>query len=156
MGRWPELSHVPHLELSRSIVTSQTADAIFSTLCNLAAAPIWLPNCTALVLLDGESIGVGARLRYSYRELRYAGSLLCSVVAFSPGQRIAIAYSDTRVEASIDFVIDEREGTTTIHHTVMLLPKSLAVRMVARMLRRGLPARMDAALRGLERAALKA
>ncbi|MBA3457393.1 MAG: SRPBCC family protein [Deltaproteobacteria bacterium] len=148
------MSQVPRLELHRSVVTSQTAEAIFSTLCNLAAAPTWLPNCTAINLLDEQSVGLGSRLSYSFRELGYAGSLSCSVVAFIPGQRIAIAFSDARVEASIDFVIDEREGTTMIHHTVMLLPKSLAVRMLARMIRRGLSGRMDAALRGLEQAAM--
>ena len=146
------MSDVPRLELARSVVTSQSADAVFSTLCDFATAPTWLPNCTAIELLDEEAIRVGSRLRYSYRELGYSGSLPCSVVAFRPGQRIAIGYSDTRVDASFDFVLDERDGTTTIHHTVTLQPKSLAVRMLARMIRRSLPGRMDAALRGITRA----
>lgn len=141
------------IELHRSIVTSHSAEAVFATLCDLSAASRWLPNCTGIELLDERADVVGARLRYSYREFGYAGALQCSVVAFLPGQRIVIAFSDPRVEASLDFSIDEHGGATTIHHTVHLLPKSFAIRVLAGVIRRALPGRMDAALRGLDRVA---
>jgi len=83
-------------------------------------------------------MAAGARLRYSFREFGYAGTLPCTVTAFIPGQRIAIGFSDARFEASFDFLLDHRDGVTTITHHVELLPKSLAVRLVGGMLRRAL------------------
>jgi len=141
------------IELRRSKVTSLTADAIFATLCDLRMTPTWLPNCTGLELVDEEPVAAGARLRYSFREFGYTGTLPCSVTAFIPGQRIAIGFSDARFEASFDFLLDHHDGVTTITHHVELVPKSLAVRLVAGMLRRALPGRMDAALHGLDHAA---
>jgi len=147
------MSSRTRIELRRSRATARTTDAVFATLCDLSLTPTWLPNCTGLELVDQAELGAGARLRYSFREYGYTGSLPCSVTAFVPGQRLAIAFTDPRVEASFDFELDHHDGVTTIHHHVALLPTSLAVRLVAGMIRRGLPARMDAALRGLELAA---
>lgn len=150
------MSPGPRIELRRSRTTSHTPDAIFATLCDLRLTPTWLPHCTALELLDPGAVAAGARLRYSFREFGYTGSLACSVTGFIPGQHIAIAFCDARVEASFDFRIDRHDGVTTIHHHVELLPKSLAVRLLSGMIRRGLPGRMEAALRGLDQAAGRA
>jgi len=152
----PLMSPPPRIELRRSRVTSLTPDAIFATLCDLRLTPTWLPNCVALELVDEGVVAAGARLRYSFREFGYTGTLPCSVTGFIPGRHIAIAFSDARVEASFDFLIDHHDGVTTIHHHVELLPRSLAVRLVAGMLRRALPGRMEAALRGLDQAAAAA
>ena len=140
------------VQLRKSLVSSHTAQAIFSTLSNLPAAPSWLPNCTGIEVLDDVSVAAGSRLRYSFREFGYEGTLPCSVVAFMAGQRVAIAFSDPRVEARFDFVIAQEGGATTIVHTVELVPKSHALRMLAGVIRRSLSGRMDAALRGIEHA----
>lgn len=147
------MSQRARIELRKSYVTSHSAEAIFATLCNLPAASSWLPHCTGIELVDERTDAVGSRLLYCYREFGYSGQLACTVAAFVPGQRIAIAFTDSHAEASIDFEIEETGGTTTIHHTVMLQPKSFAVRLLIGVIKRSMPARMDAALRGLERVA---
>ena len=127
------------IEFSHTLLVSTPPQRVFDVLDDFSQTPKWLARCTGIEKLSAGDNAIGTKLRYAYSERGRIGTMDGSITARIVGQRLTCAYTDKLVDVVVDFQMAPAGTGTRLTHAISMTPKSLLIKLVAPLIRKGIP-----------------
>jgi uncharacterized protein YndB with AHSA1/START domain len=124
-------------------------DRTFSLLDDVTQTPRWLSRCTGIEKLTPGPLAVGSQLRYAYKDGGRKGTMNGEITARSPGERLTYHYTDKMMEVVVDFRVARAQTGARLTHAIAITPKTFMGKLVAPLIRRGLPKQTVSAMEKL-------
>jgi uncharacterized protein YndB with AHSA1/START domain len=111
------------VRVEHTVEIERPADEVFAWLIDLARLPEWQ---TTVIESHAEGpLGEGARIRERRSLLGHEAETELEVEAFEPGRRLALSTLRGPVDLSVDHLLEEVDGRTTLHVTAEARPGGL-------------------------------
>jgi len=141
-----KFTHTLEVDTSRS--------EVFSILDDVGRTPEWLNRCTGVDKLSDGPNAVGTQLKYHYKDGSRTGEMDGRITAYEPEEHIAMLYTDSMMDVSVDFVATPGpvDDSTRLTHTIDIRTKGLA-RLFWPIIKVALPRQTTEAMARLKRLA---
>src|SRR5437773_9392300 len=100
------------IEFQHTIDVPQPPEKVFALLADVSQTPRWLSRCTGIEILTPPPLGVGSRLRYSYKEGGRAGVMDGEVTDLVAGRKLGFLYQDKMMRVGVHFAMEPSGGGT--------------------------------------------
>jgi uncharacterized protein YndB with AHSA1/START domain len=105
-------------------------DDVFAFIDDVTKTPRWVVRCAALELTSPPPKGVGATLRYTYKERSRTGVMDGVVTEHEPGRRLVMKFVDKNFEVALAFRLDRAGRGTRVEHAIEIWPRSLPAKLM--------------------------
>lgn len=139
------------LSCEKSITVAVSPETAFALLDDLPRTPEWLKPCVELVNLSPGPNSVGDKLKYTFKQGGTKGVMDGEILVREPNRRLMCRYADKTFQVDVDFHVSPAAEGAQLTHLIEITPKTWLVRMMAPLIRRGLPKQTREAMEGIKR-----
>jgi uncharacterized protein YndB with AHSA1/START domain len=108
------------VKVEHSVEIERPAEEVFAWLTDLGRLPEW--QASVIESRAEGPLGEGSRIRERRRLLGHEAETELEVETFEPGRRLALSTLRGPIDLSVDHVLEEVDGRTTLHVTAEARP----------------------------------
>jgi uncharacterized protein YndB with AHSA1/START domain len=117
------------ITITKEVEIARPPQEVFAFLDDEANSPKWLAQCVGLRRTTEGPKGVGSKLDYHYRSMGHEDHMDGEVVAYQPGQRLAMRYVDKLFDLKVSFELALAAAGTRLRQTCEVEPRGMAKMM---------------------------
>ena len=127
------------IHFEHGVDVAVSPDRAFTLLEDVSRTPEWLDRCVKIETLSPGSLGVGTKLRYSYREGGRVGVMDGECTEKKPNERLTFHYLDKSMDVIVDFQMSPESGGTRLVHAITITPLTFMGKLMSPLIRLMIP-----------------
>ena len=139
------------IRCERAIDVARPPSDVFAFVDDVSRAPHWLSRCASLEQTSPGPKGVGATLRYVYREGGGSGTMEGTVTECEKDRTLMMHYSDRMFDVEVGFRFAPQGSGTRLEHAVSISPRAFMMKLMAPMIRGATKKQLDQDMATLKR-----